>query len=482
MKEKWRIGWRRWQEAMWRNPVEVLLALFFCLLGSYSYESGADKWTPVLFYAPVLFLTTHMLNRLMQGAWRLLYGLSALLFLPIYGMDFHADSWSYQVTLLVVQLLYGVSYGKRSNDDFVSWALHYLTAGASSLLLAGVLFMSLHLIYYSADALFEIGWGHYGRFSTYAASFAFLCVMPLLYLFFYQTDKAQFKGGRLFDVMVNFILSPALMVYTLILYLYIIKIIAQASLPKGTVAMMVIGYGLASFLLKGCQLFVSKHYYDAYFRYSSVWLLPSLLLFWVGTCYRIHQYGFTEHRVYLVVVGLILTLSALLFLFRQTARYFYVACLTLVGLSAVTYIPGIRAKDIERLSQEGRTVGSGKNIVTTDYTLQRETSVCINGYRKAWPVYAFQKEGAYYLSDNDRQLRLYDAAGNLCLHLPLDSLWLHQLRKADLMQSDKIPASVDSLLLQVEIESGLLLFENITYSQDSVSRLRWVSPWIFLER
>lgn len=482
MRDKWRIGWSRLLEAVRINPAEVLLALFFCLLGCYCYGQETDKWMPVLFYAPVLFLTTHILNRLTKGWGRLLYGLSVFLFLPIYGIDFERESMFYLVTVVVIQLLFVVSYGRRDNQDFVSLVLHYLIAGASSVLLAAALCLLLNSIFYSADALFDIGWGHYGRFSTYAASFAFLGVMPLLFLLFYQPDKTIFKGGKLFDVLVNFILSPALMVYTVILYLYVIKIVILWSLPRGTVAAIVIGYTVASFVLKGCQLFLTRRYYDGYFERISWWVLPTLLMFWVGTCYRIHQYGFTEQRVYLVVVGMILTVSALLFLFQQTARYFYVAGLSLVAFSAITYIPGVTAKDIERISQEGRIAGLEKNIMTIDYTIQRENPAGLIGFRKVWPVYSFQKEGAYYLSDNDRMLRLYDTFGNLCLNLPLDSLWQHQLKKAHLMPTDKIPVSVDSLLMQVETESGLLLFESITYSQDSVSRLRWVSPWIFLER
>ena len=205
-------------------------------------------------------------------------------------------------------------------------------------------------------------------------------------------------------------------------------------------------------------------------------------MFWVGTFYRILQYGFTEPRVYLVVVGLILTAAALHFLSQQSTRYYYVFCFSLVALSVVTYIPGLTAKDIERISQEERAVDTGKRVTVIDYAINRETSVLLEGYSKAWPVSQIQKEGVYTLSDDDEQLRLYDAKGNLCLDLPLESFWQSQLNKVHLSQEDTIPASVYSDLLQYETEYGLLLFESMTVRHDSISHLHWVSPWIFLER
>lgn len=482
MKVRWSIGWNRLKEAVRKNPMEVLLSFFFCLLGCYCYDSWTDKLVTVLYYAPALFLITNMLNRLTTGKWRLLYGLSAFLFVLIHEGGFEQMSSFYIVTMVVVQLLFVVSYRIRDDRNFISLVAHYLIAGTSAVLLAAVIYLAFNLIYYSAEALFDIGYGYYSCFSTYTASFAFFGVMPLLFLLFYQPDKTTFKGGRLFDVLINFILSPALMVYTVILYLYIIMIIAQWSLPKGTVAMIVIGYTLVSFVLNACQPFLSKRYYDWYFRRISCWVLPTLLMFWVGTFYRILQYGFTEPRVYLVVVGLILTAAALHFLSQQSTRYYYVFCFSLVALSVVTYIPGLTAKDIERISQEERAVDTGKRVTVIDYAINRETPVQLEGYSKAWPVSQIQKEGVYTLSDDDEQLRLYDAKGNLCLDLPLESFWQSQLNKVHLSQEDTIPASVYSDLLQYETEYGLLLFESMTVRHDSISHLHWVSPWIFLER
>ena len=153
--------------------------------------------------------------------------------------------------------------------------------------------------------------------------------MPLLFLLFNQEKEAETGKtfDRLFDTLLNYVLSPALLAYAVILYLYLLKILVLWSLPKGGVAYIVTFFVSALFLFKGCQPFLKKRYYDWLYRHASGVAFPTMLLYWVGACYRIHQYGYTEARVYLVVAGVILTGMVLLFFTRRTGRYWYVACL-----------------------------------------------------------------------------------------------------------------------------------------------------------
>ena len=167
--------------------------------------------------------------------------------------------------------------------------------------------------------------------------------MPLLFLMFNQDAKEEVRWNKALDALVNFVLTPALLIYAVILYLYLIKIVVMWSLPKGGVALIVAAFTTMAFLLQGCQLFVSKRYYDWFFSRCCWMVLPALGMFWVGTFYRIAQYGFTELRVYLVLGGLVLTGMTFLFFSKRTGRYLYVALSAVVLLSVFTYIPGITA-------------------------------------------------------------------------------------------------------------------------------------------
>lgn len=104
-------------------------------------------------------------------------------------------------------------------------------------------------------------------------------------------------------------------------------------------------------------------------------------MFWIGTLYRIREYGFTEPRVYLVVVGLILTGAAVLFSVKRWASYLYVACWAILLLASVTYIPGMTAKNIEHISQMSRKDDPMKKSWEVEYIhISSDKPVDIRGY------------------------------------------------------------------------------------------------------
>ena len=68
--------------------------------------------------------------------------------------------------------------------------------------------------------------------------------------------------NKLFDVLLNYVLSPALLIYAVILYLYFVKVAVLWSLPKGAVAYIVVSFISATFILKSCQPFLERRYYE----------------------------------------------------------------------------------------------------------------------------------------------------------------------------------------------------------------------------
>lgn len=64
-----------------------------------------------------------------------------------------------------------------------------------------------------------------------------------------------------------------------------------------------------------------KRYYDWSYKNFTWIAIPPLVLYWIGTCHRIAQYGFTQGRVYLVVVGVLMTLFVLMLAMEKTKRF-----------------------------------------------------------------------------------------------------------------------------------------------------------------
>ncbi|WP_456086720.1 DUF4153 domain-containing protein [Parabacteroides sp.] len=486
MKKKIEALLKRLQVAVRHNPAEVVLSVLFCCFGCALYETSCTSLAVVVHYFPVLFLVTCTLNSMTVGSsWRFAYYLSVLFFIPFFWEENDFGSIFYWVTLVVVQLLYLVCDWRRDNDWFVRKGLCYLRAVLSAGLLAGIAWLLSISIYYSIQYIFEI-W-QYGerRFMAYSSSIAFIGILPLLFLLF-NREKEE-SVNKLFEVLLNYVLSPALLIYAVILYLYFIKVILLWSLPKGAVAYIVVSFVSATFILKSCQSFLERRYYDWFYRHSGWAVLPALVMYWVGAFYRINQYGYTEERVYLVVVGAILTGTVLLFFFRRTAHYLYAAVLAAVLLSLVTYIPGITAGDIERASQEKRDnypIPKSPNNYYEYVTITDYSPLDVTGYETLQTVGRYD-EGAvnsmiqmdtFYLCDKKQQI-LFEAER--------DSLLFRQMEKAGLAPADSIPEDLYPAILRLDLDSALYVLGEISVyrsSPDSAYTVSYMGGGYYLKK
>ena len=493
MKKKTEILIVRLRLAIRLHPVEVLLSVAFALLGCIHFESGYEyKFleTPLVYF-PVLFLATYTLNGLFsQTSYRWIYYLSALFCLPFFWWTME-KIWTpqYLVSLIIVQLVYLVSGWKKENDEFVRVALRYMKAMLSAGLLAGIAYLLAISIYVSIQYIFEIWQGGDRRFYTEAAYIIYMCAMPLLFLMFNQAkEEGEESRNRLFEVLLNYVLSPALLIYAVILYLYFIKIAVLWSLPKGAVAYIVVSFVSATFILKGCQVFLSKRYYDWFYRYASFAVLPALVMYWIGVYYRINQYGFTEPRVYLVAVGGILTGLVGLFLTRQWGRYLYTACLAIIFLSAVTYIPGITAEDIERISQTRRGNYPPKET-TYDYRsfveIDGNSPVDISGYRTLIPISGYRSGNGMWTAIERDTFYIFNKAEETVYSEAISTFWNNQLSKAGIQPGDTIPEEAFPILLEFDMDSAKLVFQTISLyrsSSDSAYRVSYMTPACYLQK
>lgn len=509
MKKRIEAMMLRLRSAVRRHPVEVIMAVVFSLVACFRHEIQYDgNWVddalneiPVLLrvahalaaplaYFPILFLLTYTLNGWTAShRWRAVYFISGFFFIPFLWLPWD-EIWTpaYIVSLVVVQLLYLVSGWKTDNDDFVRTGLRYVRSMLSAGLLAGIAYLLAISIHASILYIFEIGSDSYRWFYTESAYLLFMGGMPLLFLMFNQEKEGKAaERNRLFEVLLNYVLSPALLIYAAILYLYFIKIAILWSLPKGAVAYIVVSFISATFILKGCQVFLAKRYYDWFYNYASYAVLPALAMYWAGAYYRINQYGFTEPRVYLVVTGLILTGLAVLFLTRRWGRYLYAACLAILLLSAVTYIPGITAKDIERVSQEGRDNVSGNegyDDLMPYLNIENKYPLDLSGYSTLYPVVGYKSAGLMWTNTEKDTLYLYDQDDKLLFKESLASLWDRQMKSAGLTHTDSIPQAYYPKLLMFDLDSAKLVFQMLTLHRNSDSsayELSYISPAYYLK-
>ena len=472
----------RLQTALRQNPVEMAVALLFGAIGWIQFDFPDWKGASMLAGFPLAFLSIHALNGLFAARYRWIYYASVLLAVPFLLWRPEIFSARYLVSLVVVQLLYLVASRQTDNRGFMEYGFRYVRGLSAGLLLAGTAYLLTLSLYFSVVYIFGIWEGIGSRFITYVSSTAFLVLWPWLLMMFDRPGSAGPGTSRFFDMLVNYVLTPALLLYAVILYLYCIRIGVTWSLPKGGVAYIVVGFVSAAFVLKGFQPFLSRTYYSWFYRYVPFYAVPPLVLYWIGACYRIGQYGYTELRVYLVAVGAILTGTELLFMTRRLGRYSYAAWLAVVSLAAVTYVPGITAKDIEHRSQTGRESSAEIDPEFPRYmAVEWNGPVDISGYRTFCPVAAYGDREMTLRNEND-SLVLRTSEKEVLYHRALPEFWEEQCRKAGVNPNDSIPESAYPELLRLEIGTGLLLLERIGLERDTVCRVTYVSGKCYFEK
>lgn len=341
-------------------PVEMAVALAATVVGLLAYE---DVWTeavPRLSVAPLFFFLALAVNNLVTGRWRMLYFLCWIPLVPLLfwsGTEAWIESASFRLSLGVLAPL-AVLMSRRAveNERFVCDAWVWLWAGAFALFFANVALGLFCAILYSTTYIFGFGGAWVGDVAMWAVIVTELLVAPALLLMMAGGWLGEaYRGSHVADMLFNYIVTPALLIYTVILYLYMAKILATWSLPEGGVAYLVFGFTIAALVVKAVQSLLEKRMYDWFFDRFSLVSLPLLVLFWIGVVRRVGEYGLTEPRVYLLVCGGLMSLCVVLFLGRY-GRYLWVCLAGFVIFAALAYIPVLGPERVSANSQYNRAL------------------------------------------------------------------------------------------------------------------------------
>lgn len=338
-------------ETIKQTPLEFGVAVLYWILCLLDYRKVVEIGDFGATF-PICFGIVYGINQFTKGSnkrWIYYASFVVPVWLGVWELPFgYATYW---VSLLISQLFVVFSRKHYENKSFIRNGVNYLCDMAIGIGLGVFCHLLVLAIYYSFIYIFDLS-DSYRVFNTYTYLTVYLVLVPVFFLAFNTRPALEETGiGRFSRFLVNFILSPALLAYMLILYIYLIKILVTWSLPKGGVAYMVTSFIALMFCVKAVQIFIEKRYYDWFYRYFSGWVLPALAMLWVSVAYRVWQYGLTEKRFYLLLAAVILTIAVAVSFkaFRRT--YAYLTGISVVLLALFTYIPGITAKNIGILSQ-----------------------------------------------------------------------------------------------------------------------------------
>ena len=277
-----------------RYPVEFALGIVFFVIAVLDSESStwneasarmesAVNSDILWFFVPLVALSfwLHRVNR-----W--VYLASFFLFLPLMALDLKPFLWTYgfAFTYVLAGILLVVGNRKLDNRSFAAHALHVVTQMFFGMLITGILNLAVVAIVASFFYIFAIDepkhfYEHIYQFIWFVLAPQVCCTLIR------QNEDEVAEPFKVLRIILNFILSPAVIIYTVILYTYFIKIAFEWDLPKGGVAWMVMGFITVALVGRMAQSILSKRYYDWFYNRFTLIAIPPLIMYWIGSIYRI---------------------------------------------------------------------------------------------------------------------------------------------------------------------------------------------------
>ncbi len=206
---------------------------------------------------------------------------------------------------------------KKENLGFWQYNKHIVIGLFITFVYSLVLFLGISLILGTIDTLFEIQIDS----ETYAEFFVVIAGIFSPILFFsnipHNLDALNQEKSlpKITKNFAQYVLTPLISVYTIILYFYGGKILITQVWPNGLVSLMVIGYaivGIINLIILHPYSDLSENKWINVFRklfYIS--LIPLVWLLFAAVGIRINQYGITENRYYALLLGVWLTATAI---------------------------------------------------------------------------------------------------------------------------------------------------------------------------
>ena len=342
------------KNAVSTHPIEIFLISAFAI-GIWFMELGTQKGDHLAYWVfePMLFIFVYLSR---PYSWYRFSWIVPLVALAIIGMtndsaEFYLTSpkfWGANFIALLVLL--GFPF-EKNNQGFTyrnfTNLFHIGLATAVWLLVFGL----VAAILFTITTLFnvEFSYSFYSHFYTSLGIFT----QPLFFLVFQQRQaKSEMTLNRIFEILVNFVLAPALMIFTVLLYAYVVQIIFEGVLPKGMLANITLPYLLGGLGVYALRSICAKARWETFFKFYPYLAIVSIVLLWLAIDRRISAYAWTEQRIYLVALATAITIAYAILTVPKIRQYRLISAVVILAIFAMTWV--VKPQEIAYQSQTAR--------------------------------------------------------------------------------------------------------------------------------
>ena len=343
----------RIKSAISTHPIEIFMIATFAL-GIWFVDMNSEKdHLAYWLFEPMLFAFIYLSR---PYAWyRFSWIVPLIAVFTIWQVNDNADFYAYSpkfwgAQFIVLLILCGFPF-VRNNQAFTYrnfTTLYYIT---SSIAGWGLVSGLVAAILASISALFNIDFNEWFQKHLYSSITAFC--LPLFFLVFQQRqENTEMTLNRSVEILVNFILAPALMIFTVLLYAYVGKIILAGALPKGMVSNIALPYlvvGLGVYALRSISV---KANWDSFFKFFPYLSIVPIVLLWLAIDRRISAYAWTEQRIYLVALASAITVAYAILIIPKIRQYRLISVVVMAAIFAMTWV--VKPQEIAYQSQTVR--------------------------------------------------------------------------------------------------------------------------------
>ena len=343
------------KSAISTHPIEIFLISAFAI-GIWFMELEPHQGNDHLAYwvfEPMLFIFVYLSR---PYSWYRFSWIVPLVALAIIGMtndsaEFYLTSpkfWGANFIALLVLL--GFPF-EKNNQGFTyrnfTNLFHLGLATAVWLLVFGL----VAAILFTIKTLFNVEFSD--SFYEHIYTSLGIFTLPLFFLVFQQRQaKSEMTLNRIFEILVNFVLAPALMIFTVLLYAYVVQIIFEGVLPKGMLANITLPYLLGGLGVYALRSICAKARWETFFKFYPYLAIVPIVLLWLAIDRRISAYAWTEQRIYLVALATAITIAYAILIVPKARQYRLISGVVMVAIFAMTWI--VKPQEIAYQSQTVR--------------------------------------------------------------------------------------------------------------------------------
>ena len=278
----------------------------------------------------------------------ILYGIYEVVYEKTGALKFYDDKFIF-FTLLAF-LVVGSSFIGKFNyhKDYVVYVAKIFREFIISIIYSFIVFVGLSGIIFALSSLFKIDF----ESSIYIRIAIFSFVLFNVVTFFSDFPKARdsfidYKYPKAFKILLVYIITPIVIIYTAILLAYFIKILVLWQIPNNLIVNLVLWFSIFSVLY---LFFLSRidsiEFINKFKRIFPITLFPLLGMMFFAIFLRIKEYGLTENRFLVMAAGVWVIISLIYFIFYRNNSNISVP----IFLSIIILLSGVGPAPATKLS------------------------------------------------------------------------------------------------------------------------------------